>query len=367
MEKKRINTAIWYEQYKRWQIKVQRDGERKTFSSCTPGRKGQIECNAKADAWLERGIVDASMRLRKLYDRFIQDLKDNGNGQSAWRPLESFGNNWIKPYAGKYKMGDLTEQHLQIVLNAAAQKGLSKKTLKDIRGAITKFLKYARKCGTTTLRPEDLEISSKAPISNRRSMQPDDIKILFTATKTTYNGKIVDDWYIYAYRFSVLCGLRPGELVGIRNTDIKDNSVTIKRAYNIYDEETDGKNKNATRTICLPELAIHAITQQRKMLRRANIISHYLFPRQDGSRTSQEYIKGYWDRYREYNGISKITPYELRHTFASVAKDVSGEKLKAVMGHSETMDSKGVYSHELEGEAQETANIINALFERLIK
>lgn len=49
----RTNTAKWVESRKRWQVNVQKDGTRKTFTSSIPGRNGQREANAKADAWLE--------------------------------------------------------------------------------------------------------------------------------------------------------------------------------------------------------------------------------------------------------------------------------------------------------------------------
>ena len=67
MTTKRINTAIWLEKYQRWQIKVQKDGERKTFTCPVPGRKGQIECNGKADKWLMDGAI-TSQRVRDFYD-----------------------------------------------------------------------------------------------------------------------------------------------------------------------------------------------------------------------------------------------------------------------------------------------------------
>ena len=50
MAKNRTNTAEWLEEQRRWQIKVQRDGVRRTFTSSVPGRAGQREANQKADA-----------------------------------------------------------------------------------------------------------------------------------------------------------------------------------------------------------------------------------------------------------------------------------------------------------------------------
>lgn len=38
------------------QIKMQKDGVRRTFTSTKAGRTGQREANRKADAWLDEGI-----------------------------------------------------------------------------------------------------------------------------------------------------------------------------------------------------------------------------------------------------------------------------------------------------------------------
>ena len=64
---KRTNTAVWMEKYNRWQIKVQKDGLRKTFYSSTPGRTGQREANAKADAWLDENVDRKSTRLNSSH------------------------------------------------------------------------------------------------------------------------------------------------------------------------------------------------------------------------------------------------------------------------------------------------------------
>ena len=41
------------------------------------------------------------------------------------------------------------------------------------------------------------------------------VKVLFSVETRTYYGKLVFDEYIYAYRFAVATGLRPGELIGL--------------------------------------------------------------------------------------------------------------------------------------------------------
>ena len=48
----RKNEAVWTESRKRWQINVQVDGVRKTFTSSFPGRRGKADAERKADRWL---------------------------------------------------------------------------------------------------------------------------------------------------------------------------------------------------------------------------------------------------------------------------------------------------------------------------
>lgn len=62
---KRTNTAKWVESAQRGQINVQKDGKRKTFTSTKPGRTGQREANAKADAWLDDGLVSRKNKERR--------------------------------------------------------------------------------------------------------------------------------------------------------------------------------------------------------------------------------------------------------------------------------------------------------------
>ena len=84
---KRTNTAQWEEKYQRWRIAVQKDGVRKQFYSSTPGRTGQREANAKADAWLENDIAVKAGRVENVYHLWIDDLKlttSTGN----WKPVE---------------------------------------------------------------------------------------------------------------------------------------------------------------------------------------------------------------------------------------------------------------------------------------
>ena len=112
---KRVGTAKWYENQKRWQIKVQKDGERRTFTSSTPGRTGQREANAKADEWLDEDVVAPNVRVRDLYEDFRKEVDENA-GTSMRRQVNSIGNVWILPALGNKKAARLCDHDIQSCL-----------------------------------------------------------------------------------------------------------------------------------------------------------------------------------------------------------------------------------------------------------
>ena len=80
-------------------------------------------------------------------------------------------------------------------------------------------------------------------MGKRTILQPTALKVLFSVDTRTYYGKLVFDEYIYAYRFAVATGLRPGELIGLWYGDIKGNTVNLRRSINVHREQTTGKTK----------------------------------------------------------------------------------------------------------------------------
>lgn len=323
---KRTNTAVWEEKYQRWRIAVQKDGVRKQFYSSTPGRTGQREANAKADAWLEDGIAVKASRVEQAGKLWLASVELT-TSHTNYRPRESRWRVWVLPVIGQKRVTALTDQDLQNVVDHAQAGGLSRKTLQSLAGDLTAFCKYCRKAK------------------------------LFQVDTTLYYRKRIQDPYINAYRFQVLTGLRPGELLGLRWADIRGNTVQVSRSINIEGTETKGKNQNAVRSFVLTDLARAVLDQQRQLT---------------GSKGSVFQIQTeqhYYDRWRIYcktNDIPPVSVYELRHTFVSVAKTLPAGEVKDIIGHSQNMDTFGQYGHALTGDAQRAAQAVNAAFAQLL-
>lgn len=366
MATKRTAEAYWIESKSYWQVKVQRNGVRKAFTSSIKGRKGKHAAEAKADEWLERGTED--MRFPAAWAAFL-DTQRIRTSTTYTTKLEQFYRLYLSPEIKERKLSTITPIMWQACIDSAGRKGLSERTCGNIRSAIHSFVNFALRSRWDVQRLEkgDLIIPNSArPPKVKNVLQPDEIRTLFSDPCFPRYGRQVEAHYIYAWRFLVATGLRRGELAGLRVEDIDGRILTIRRSINADGEITEGKNKNARRTIELTDTAMRVLDDQRSMLRRKGLISPWVFCDQRGEQPYPNYIYDQWVTYRSHHNI-KSNLHELRHTFISINKsDLPLELMKSVVGHSQSMDTFGVYGHEIEGERHRAAQIIDDVFRNIL-
>lgn len=353
--KQRTNTARWIESAGRWQINVQLDGRRRTFTSAKPGRTGQREANAKADAWLDDGI-ERVRRIAELAEAYLEDCKIR-TSLSNYRGEEYRCRVWIIPNIGHIKLTNLSDQTLQRVITVAYSKGMSEKTLKNIRATLAALCKFGRRSRWMVFRPEEISIPKGAKKGKRTILQPEHLVTLFSVDTTLWRGKRVKDPNINAYRLQVATGLRPGELLGLMKGDRRGNVVSVQRSINVLGEITAGKNDNARRRITLTTTAQSIWDAQ-----AAESDGIYLFPG-----LKEQTYRRQFERYCQSNGLPHVTAYELRHTFVSVVQTLPEGWVKSLVGHSRDMDTFGTYGHTITGQDDAIAARVQAVFDDILR
>ena len=331
--------AIWIESKKYWQVKVQKDGVRKAFTSSTKGRKGKHEAENKADEWLESGTDD--MRFPAAWAAFLEDQKSR-TGTQNYIKNEANGRIHLAPIIGNRKLSSITPINWQACIDAAAKKNLSRRTCKNILGPISAFLHYCKRARLNVNPLEDGDVTipnTAAPEKEKAILQPNDVKTLFAEPMIIKHGKPIAAHYIHAWRLIVVTGLRRGELCGLRREDVTTDRISVKRSVNNVSEETHGKNDNARSTIMLAPIMKKILADQTEYLKAQGIVSPWLFPDEWGDRANPKSVSDRWRSYCNQHGF-KTTIHELRHTFISLSKnDLPEEMLKAVVGHSTSMDT----------------------------
>ena len=339
-----------FKQSGQWKISVQHNGVRKTFYSSLEGDTGRKDCAKKVVAWISAGAAPTNNKRLTVNDVYTAFLKDKALETSDIYNIENRYKNHIKPIIGQLKLENLTVQDFKRVIATAYNEfNLSRKSLLNLRGDLSLFCGYLYDSNLRTdLSTARVKIPRSAKRGTKEILATRDVYLLFTHDMTLYNNEEVKDYYIYAYRFQVLYGLRPGELIGLQWDDVDEENatITIRRSINAKGKQTDGKNDFAQRVLPLSKLAKQLLEAQNREYRTD--------PKDPTERIFGDYgsicYRKRWGIYCMYNGLQYVTPYELRHTFASNNKLLETWILDEVMGHAHEGMSLGVYAHACEGD-----------------
>jgi integrase len=315
--------------------------------------------------WLESNSAD-DVRFEQEWQNYLERIKKT-TGEANYRNVESFGRIYLLPALTHKKLSKITSAHWQDCIDSAYGAGRSRRTCVNLRSIIMAFYKHCKKARLPLEEPFALTIPNGAKKGVRTILQPDELRTLFAEDTITQYSRKKECFYIHAFRLIVILGLRRGELCGLRATDLKDGVLHIQRSINRINIETDGKNENANHYIALPDHAKQILTAQADMLKRYSIVSPWLFPNQEGDSTDSNSLYKHWYTYRKQHGIESSI-HELRHTMVSILKsDMPEALMKMMVGHSESMDTDGIYGHEFSGDLERTAKIVDNVYDRLLK
>lgn len=355
-------TAKWNKSRKLWTIQAQRNGIKKTFYSSTPGQAGRREVVEKYDEWMDFGGV-SSITVDKCVQLYLQDIAARLGKRDTYREAEIYSRLYILPALGRCRMNKLSLREWQAVINNARPhsgriNSLSHKTLTHLRAVIVGLHKFAYMNYYCDEWRGQLYIPQGHKKGSREILQPEDIHRLFEPS---------DYWYYPAFLVMLICGLRPGEAYALQEGDIQNGILYISRAVNDKGEITTGKNKNARRSVPLPDIALQIINDTIARNHAAHFCTPWIFCNGAGGPPVPDTARQQWNKLKKERDLPG-SPYCLRHTFVSIVSTQSHlaeGTLKALIGHSENMDTWGTYKHTVKGELEGAASIINLTFERL--
>lgn len=151
-------------------------------------------------------------------------------------------------------------------------------------------------------------------------------------------------------------GLRIGELLGLRVSDVDFLRRTVRVERQRYQDGRLGPPKSAKSVRTVPlgkvvtdELAAHLAAHPSK---------EWLFTDERGGPLAYRRWKVIWNAVR----LGDMTTHDLRHFFASclIAGGASVKQVQAVLGHASAMITLRTYSHLWPGDEDRTRSIVDA-------
>ena len=348
-----MNTPRW--DGVRWRIQARKDGKRYSFSSSVPGPKGRKECQRKYDQWYY-GEASGEKTVERVAHEYLEDVKARrGADSEAYTQYERYIRLYIIPVCGQKKICKMTLRDWQSLLNEATgqNKALSEKTLKNLRGIIMGIVKFGYEDYQCEMLRGSLYIPKGHSKKEKEILQKDDVRRLLEPSELFYYPVFV---------MGILTGMRPGEILGLKVSDIHGSTIIIQRSVNAKNQITDCKNKNARRVIPIGDLAAGVLRKTIQRNEDLNLHTDWIFCSPDGSMGNQSSMRNHWIKLKEERSLPGSV-YSLRHTFISMMKNVMPEQaIKDIVGHSVSMDTFGTYGHIVDGSERKYAEVIDLTF-----
>lgn len=303
--------------------------------------------NLKVEGWLDSWLADC-----------LKPLVEAGKmAHSTFVRYEGIANNHLKPALGHRKLKALTRAEVRRLYRQKG-KSLSPRSVDYIHVTLQKALSQAVR---DDLIPRNVAAGER-PRSSRqreeaRALSPAQVRALLTATKGHRNEAL--------YIVAVHAGLRQGELLGLKWTDVdlEAGRLAVRRSLKVTENGLDfgpPKNKASRRSVPLNKTAVTALRAHKTRQNAERLAAPewrnagLVFPNRIGGPADHNNLY-----YREYKPLlvragletEGFTFHSLRHTFAT-ALFIRGEHPKvvqALLGHSSIMQTMDTYSHLIGG------------------
>ncbi len=313
-------------------------------------------------------VDDKKMTLGEYLERWLTDAVPGTIRESTLSRDAYLVRNHVVPVLGHLKLKSLTALHLQGLYRDRLDSGLSGSTVQKVHHVLHKALAQAVRWDLITRNPADLV---KAPAPSSKEMHPlsaEEARRLLEAAR----GDRLEAFYVLA----VHTGMRRGELLGLKWSDVAPDASTLRVRRTQTREENgkrlalgEPKTKKSRRTVRLTPGAQDALKRHRARQAEEKLAAGSLY--EDRGLVFAGKTGGLIDpsnlRLRSFlsllerAGLPRITFHDLRHTCASLLfqRNVHPKFVQELLGHASVAITLDTYSHMLPGMGGEATDAMN--------
>ena len=311
-----------------------------------------------------------NLTLGEYLERWLEGSVKGSVWHTTYRDYAGHVRNHIAPELGRLKLAKLTSAHVQALYRKKLDSGLSPRTVKYIHATLHKALEQAVKW---RLVPYNVSDAAVKPRQERRETLALTLEQVLTFLRVAREAQ---DRFEALYVVAVFTGMRPGELLALRWSDlVLDGPKPEARVRRSLSKDDSGRHifkrtkTEKGRSVSLMPQVVEALSTHRRRQAEERLRYSGLWQDQDLVFPNTTGAPMDWDNLtarnyrplREAAGLPKNTRfYDLRHTFATLMLE-QGENPKVVqeiLGHSQITHTMDTYSHV-------TPNMQGAAFGRL--
>jgi integrase len=288
---------------------------------------------------------------------------------STYSSYEVMINKHVLPELGGVKIQQMTANHLDRFYAKLSKSGLSPKTVHNVHVMLHKALHDAVRKSLLPRNPAEAADPPSIKKADRGEMSiwtPEQVRTFFDG--------IAKHRLAAGYILSAITGMRRGEILGLRWSDIDFdekllviNQTVVSVNYEIL---TGGpKTAGSRRRLALDDqmlgiLRAHQAVQQnaRETVGTLYVDHGLVFARVDGGATHPDYFSQTFDRTVRRLALPKVRLHDLRHTNATIglAAGVPIKIMSTRLGHATTAFTQDVYMRSTDSLERDAARRIAA-------
>ena len=327
-----------------------------------PRREKQASFAEVIEAWFAAGCPNSSPTAKSRHVR----VKSANTIANARQLLGTS----ILPVIGRLRVDRTSTERLEELFAAMVQKGYATSTIDRNWNYLNQACQHAlRERRVKTNPAANVLLPAVRPSKPRKSFTIDQAQRLLVEA-------IPADSRPAMWLTGLMCGLRPGELAGLRwcfvDLDSESPSIDVaERALEVGDRyvgQTAPKTPRSRRRIGLHPLLIAALVRHREEQRLLGLFDPegFVFCTRTGTPMTMSNLRRAFRQLCERAGLgSDWTTYELRHSFVSLVSDQLDDLVKVadLAGHVDTRTTEG-YRHSVRPSLPHAIDAWERLLER---
>jgi integrase len=336
-------------------------------------RKVVSEKLTEAMAGRDKGLVyDAGkLTVGEFLERWLEDVVKLSSSHRTYSTHAQEVHDHVAPTLGRIKLRGLRKAHIDRLYREKLDSGLSPSTVRRVHAVLHRALEEAVK--------GDLIPRNPAAHANKPKVKQEEIEPLDASQAAAFLNTAKGDRFEALYVLGLMCGLRQGEALGLKWSDIDLDSGTLRVSRQLQRMRRDGKKsgrldfsepKNASRrTVGLPQRVVSALKSHRKRQLEEKLAAGpqyrdegLVFASGHGTPLdAQKVVNRYYKPLLERAGLPPIRFHDLRHSCLSLLAQ-HGEPirdLQALAGHATAAFTLQRYTHHYDASAKRTAKAID--------
>jgi integrase len=312
---------------------------------------------------------DDSQTVAQYMERWLEDSAKSDLGHRAYHNYRLQIRRHISPAFARLKLSKLTAAHIQSVYAAKLRDGLKPSSVRYIHAVLHRALEQAVRFNLIPFNPASRVDPPKVRQEEITPLDAEQARTFLSAASEA------DDRFECLYVLSLTVGVRMGEALGLKWSDIDLDAKTLRVSRQLQRMREGGglvfgEPKNASRrTVDLPQRAVEALRSHRKrqmeeQLRAGFNWQDYGLVFASGKGTpldAQNIVNRHFKPLLKRAGLSPIRWHDLRHTYATLllSRGTHPTYVQKSLGHASVQLTLDRYSHWMPSMGRNTADGID--------